>query len=290
MGFLTKTNIPICCGFASQMGQYAGLYSIAKESGLDLVFIKESLYGNLFGGAYNYALDIPFKHKPKIISLDEANKVLWKKIDPKIDHDLIDKNLFRLNNNFNFILDGDVALYRYFDKYSNEIKELFTFNDNIINKAKSFIKNNLSDDEISVSIAFRRGDYLHMSSLNLSLDYFYKAVDKIQELFPNKKIKYFIFSGAAFGDSGMDWVKENFKIDNKIYVEGFDKFEQLCIMSMCNHNIISNSSFPWWAAYLNSNPDKRVICPFNYAGDSRPDITCFNGNYYPSEWIAINQN
>jgi len=292
MGYLTKLNIPICCGFASQMAQYAGLYSIAKSCGLELVFVKEYLYGTLYNGAYNYCLDIPFVNKPKLISAEELKDKQFVYVEPKNNNKLspIDLNLFKLDNKKNYIIDGDVGLYKYYHQNIDDLKKLFTFKQEYIEHSLNFLNKNVYNDEITVSISFRRGDYLQLASLNLSLEYFYKAVEKIKELIPDKKIKYLIFSGAAFGDSGMSWVKENFKIDNAVYVEGLDKFQQLSLMSICNHNIISNSSFPWMAAYLNTNKDRKVICPYNYVNDKRPDIEYLNGNYFPSDWIAIKQN
>jgi hypothetical protein len=62
--------------------------------------------------------------------------------------------------------------------------------------------------------------------------------------------------------------------------------EDLILMSMCDHNIIGNSSYSWWAAFKNNNNDKVVICPKNYVKDYSP-FRHINGNYYPETWIAI---
>ena len=62
-------------------------------------------------------------------------------------------------------------------------------------------------------------------------------------------------------------------------------WEQLLYMSLCNHNIIANSSFSWWAAYLNENPDKVVCYPTLWFGDalSSYDVS----DLLPTEWIKI---
>jgi len=68
-----------------------------------------------------------------------------------------------------------------------------------------------------------------------------------------------------------------------------DRFKDMCLMTLCDHNIIANSTFSWWGAYLNQNPDKRVICPYNYL--NHPSLNnIINGNYFPKEWISINKN
>lgn len=70
--------------------------------------------------------------------------------------------------------------------------------------------------------------------------------------------KFFLFSNDP------DWTREHFKGENRIPVEGSTEdtgYLDLYLMSKCKHNIIANSSFSWWGAWLNDNPDKKVIAP-----------------------------
>ena len=87
----------------------------------------------------------------------------------------------------------------------------------------------------------------------------------------------------------MGWVKENFKLSNCVYVEGLDRFKDMCLMTLCDHNIIANSTFSWWGAYLNQNLNKKIICPYNYL-NYIPLNDIINGKYFPKEWIPINKN
>lgn len=263
MGVVIKSNITSGCDFCSQMSQYASMYSISKKTGMDIAFREMDLYHN-----YGYHLDKCFNHIPKIL-------------DNYIDVKPLPKSEMFGNLDQNLIYDitDDISLYTNYNEYEEELKDLYTFREEILNFSKNFIEQNLADDEESVSIHFRRGDYLQCSSLNLSLDYYKAAVDLIKEKTEGKKLKFFIFS------NGIEWVEENFKLDNCVYVKGLDRFHDLCIMSLCDHNIIANSSFSYWGAYLNRNLNKIVICPYNYTNGHG-----FDGEYFPTNWNSIKIN
>ena len=65
-------------------------------------------------------------------------------------------------------------------------------------------------------------------------------------------------------------------------MEGNDQFEDLCLMSLCNHNIIANSSFSWWSAFLNKNKNKRVIAPQMWYSEYK-DLS----DLYPQQWLQL---
>jgi len=276
MGFITKLDISTSCDFGSQMGQYASMIAISKKTGLDILFIKEYIEQR-----WGFPLNEPFKTKIKTISISDLNDETIYDID--IDStQQIDERLFYLESNQNYNLSGIFNTYDIFNPIKEDILNIFTFKDEIRKFCLDYISNIKQEDEVLISIHFRRGDYLQVSSLNLSLEYYKEATTIIQSLLPNTKIKYLIFS------NGMDWVKENFKLENCIYVDGLDRFKDMCLMTLCDHNIIANSTFSWWGAYLNQNPNKKVICPYNYL-DFAPLNDIINGKYFPPEWISINK-
>ena len=96
----------------------------------------------------------------------------------------------------------------------------------------------------------------------------------------NKPV-YFIFS------DDMPWVKQNFKTKfETIYVDFNDastNYEDLKLMTSCKHNIIANSSFSWWGAWLNKNPNKMVIAPTKWFNDETRDYK----DVIPKNWIKI---
>ena len=162
------------------------------------------------------------------------------------------------NEDLNLYYLGYWQSYKYFESKTECLKTVFTFPEFTENKnleLNSFIKN---DSNRTVSIHVRLGDYLNDKSLGgiCTLDYYKKAISEIE-----KEIKdpvYIIFS------NDIEWCKENFKLAQVKFVDwNFDElsFRDMQLMSLCDHNIIANSSFSWWGAFLNSNLEKIVIGP-----------------------------
>lgn len=126
-------------------------------------------------------------------------------------------------------------------------------------------------NENTVSIHVRRGDFVKLFWDISKSDYYARALQRIKALI--KDPIYMIFSDDIM------WVKENMPIDGrKLYISemGFKDYEELMIMKHCKHHIMANSTFSYWAAYLNRNPDKVVICPKHWKNSA-----------IPQEWILI---
>ena len=112
----------------------------------------------------------------------------------------------------------------------------------------------------------------------IPVEYYLKAVDLIKA--KTSEIKLLIFS------DDIEWAKKHFKFPNTEFVSGDiseTHFEDLYLMSVCKHNIIANSSFSWWGAWLNENPDKIVIAPKNWFNKGPKDTY----DLYPEGWITI---
>ncbi|MGD0712413.1 MAG: alpha-1,2-fucosyltransferase [Bacteroidales bacterium] len=176
------------------------------------------------------------------------------------------------------IYDGYWQSELYFNNVKEKIREVFRFNTNRLNIKSSEALNKILTSN-SVSIHIRRGDYLdhseHFGNI-CTLDYYHASVKYIQNREMN--LVYFIISDDP------DWARENFKIENSVYVDwnkADDSWQDMCLMTYCNHNIIANSSFSWWGAWLNKNPNKIVIAPKKWS------------NYWelidtvPSIWIRL---
>jgi hypothetical protein len=134
-------------------------------------------------------------------------------------------------------------------------------------------------EEISVAIHVRRGDYLNDDNgkvhINLPMEYYLNAVEKMQQLIPGAK--YFVFS------DDIDWVVNNFKIPvpwQPVLNNGYTDAEVMILMSKCRHQIIANSTFSWWAAWLNPNSNKIIIRPKSWFANGIDE-----SDLIPDNWI-----
>lgn len=165
---------------------------------------------------------------------------------------------------------GVFANASYFYDLRGELIKAFSLKDEMSDANKEMlgkIKNTQS-----VSIHIRRGDYVKLG-LTCNLDYYYQAMAYI-----NSQIKdahFYIFS------DDVKWVKENLKIDKPhTFVDINDGSTGYCdleLMKNCRHNIAANSTFSWWASYLNQNPGKIVLAPKDKKGGSFRIL--FKGGY-----------
>ena len=170
------------------------------------------------------------------------------------------------------LLDGFFQSEKYFDR--NIVLDLFE----IDNDTKNYIQQKYGDlfrEEIT-ALHVRRGDYLKSSDnyAVCSFPYFRNAIRHIGQ---NKR--YLVFS------DDIAWCKKKFIGDNFIFSEGETAIVDLYMQSFCTNNIISNSSFSWWGAWLNKNPGKIVIAPEPWFGVAYHDKS--TKDLIPESWIRM---
>lgn len=136
----------------------------------------------------------------------------------------------------------------------------------------------------SVSVHIRRGDYVTNAKTNAvhgacDISYYQKAAELIISRITTPH--FFIFSDDH------EWVKQNITFSHSTtYVDHNNaarNYQDLRLMSLCRHNIIANSSFSWWGAWLNPNPEKIVIAPKQWINDPTRDTS----DLIPKTWIKI---
>lgn len=160
----------------------------------------------------------------------------------------------------NVYLNGYWQSEKYFADIKDIIRREFTLKYEPDSYNREMIKRISSAN--SVSIHIRRGDYVSNPVTNrihgtCTLDYYERCVSLISRKID--KPEFFVFSDDP------DWAADNLRLDYPAVIvthNGVIKaHEDLRLMSSCKHNILANSSFSWWAAWLNPNPDKMVYVP-----------------------------
>ena len=178
--------------------------------------------------------------------------------------------------------DGYWADYRYYNEYRDCILKEFSFktplderNQVLISKYKDFVL---------CSLHVRRGDYLKDPDFSGICDeeYYERAILRSKSEMGNKRIAYLVFSNDTrwckshlndkFGDSSVEYVDWN---------TGHNSYKDMHLMSLCQINIIANSSFSWWGAYLNQIPNRIVIAPQKYKNKE------MGFNIWLNDWLNV---
>ena len=164
----------------------------------------------------------------------------------------------------------------YFAEAEKEVKQKFRFRPVEDDQNKIMLSKILNSN--SVSIHIRRGDYVN-SDINSSLQFSYytEAIKFINNSISNPS--YFVFS------DDIEWAKENIKQERVNFIgwnKGNNSYIDMQLMSNCKHNIIANSSFSWWAAWLNSNHDKTVVAPQQWMRHLSK-----SNDIIPKEWVQL---
>jgi hypothetical protein len=193
-------------------------------------------------------------------------------------HHQYDNTVANLDDNSYLI--GYWQSEKYFSDIRNILLKDFSFTKPATGKNATLLKDILASESISLHV--RRGDYVSNAATNKfhgtkDNDYYHKALSIITSKTKNPII--FVFSDDP------KWCKQNLKFDQKtIYVDGnVNGFEDMRLMMNCKHNIIANSSFSWWAAWLNQNPNKIVVAPLVWFNDSSINTK----DVIPKTWIKI---
>jgi GR25 family glycosyltransferase involved in LPS biosynthesis len=250
-------------GLGNQMFQIAATCAIAWMNNLNPIFEKISASPPLTSPR-------PVYWNTVFNSIDTISTYNYNKIQ-FLQFGLPD-SYFRpinLSHNKSYKMDGYFQNPKFFNIYKDRILDLFKLSDNQNSIIDDLYNKLVPINKTSVSIHVRRGDYLKLQHFHpvQDMSYFIKSIETIH----NKIGKDLIF--LIFSDD-LGWCYNNFEklYMNCIYVDHNSNqlpkdVIDMYLMSRCNHNIISNSSFSWWSAYMNKNPDKIVCIPGNWFVD-----------------------
>ena len=166
-----------------------------------------------------------------------------------------------LNLRHSIYLDGYWQNELYFSGISKKIRHKYT----LLEPLKGSSLQKILKSPQAVAIHIRRGDYVKLG-VALSLDYYLRAIEKIKCRLEHPS--FFCFS------DDIEFVKQNLPAtihESMEFIVPGNDFEDLMLMAMCKHQIIANSSFSWWGAWLNQNPNKIIIAPQSWANIVLPD-------------------
>lgn len=277
-------------GLGNQMFQYAlykKLESMNKDVAFDTSFFRSKqnlreLEIGVFGVQYRTITDKEaafirgYGYQDSII-----DKIKYKLKPSNMEEyrDTIESFQPEVLKKDNVYLRGYWQSEKYFKDIRSTILEEFAF--------PMHIRENMNDltekmqAENSVSIHVRRSDYLSEQNAkvygNICTEKYYEnAVKYIESQIENPH--FYVFT------DDLEWAENYFKGDNYTIVDknrGKDSYVDIYLMSCCKHNIIANSSFSWWGAWLNQNPDKRVLAPKKwFHNHEKEEIVC-------EDWIRI---
>jgi len=179
----------------------------------------------------------------------------------------------------NIYLEGIFQSEKNFMEFTPQIQKEFTFKKELFDEKVKQLSEVLPKED-SVSIHIRRGDYVCDKKTNkyhgvCSIEYYQEAIDLIKEKV--SKPTFYIFTDDE------KWVTENFPFYTNISKNHFKDHEEMYLMSQCRHQIIANSSFSWWGAWLNKNSAKIIIAPKKWV-NKKPNP---HPNVIPETWIKI---
>ena len=179
----------------------------------------------------------------------------------------------------NSYLHGYWQSERYFAHVADDLRRDFAFPGPT--GANAELAERIGETPLSVALHVRRGDYLTLGTHGVCDQAYYEAA--LQGILDGHSADPTVF---VFSDDP-DWAQDNLPLPCDKVVVGFNgpdtDFEDMRLMSLCQHNVIANSSFSWWAAWLNANPGKRVAGPSQWF--STPKM--HNPDILPAHWLKI---
>jgi hypothetical protein len=263
---------------ANQMFQFAATIGIARKANQGFAFPKEntevpSVEDFKDGVRREIYFDLPkyFPNVERTLKPLEEIQTYHVAQEPYFH---FCRDMFTVPDQTNLM--GYFQSEKYFEHCSDLILGYFQFDKEIKKQAE----NNFPKFPVKleyVSIHLRRGDYAGLQQFHpvMEADYYFDAMTQ----FMDDDYYFLIFS------DDISYAKELFgEQENIVYIEGNDPAVDMCMMTMCDHNVIANSSFSWWGAWLNDNVNKKVIAPKRWFGPAYKGVHDTK-DLYPQSWI-----
>jgi hypothetical protein len=277
---MTKLNIKLRGRLGNQIYQImTGLsYAINNNISFDNIYIT------------NYKNTIYYSNIFQFISFLFKEPLNIKSIIIKDCNDLGYYNL-PFQNCDQIIMDGYFQSYLFFEKNYEKLKSILNL---------KLLQNRLKDEflylinDVNATIHFRIGDYAKLKDYHpvLSIDYYVNAINKLNSIYPECK-KILIFyepNDYEIINRNLNYLKNKFINHEFIIIDNqIEDWKQMLIMSLIKNNIIANSTFSWWSAYLNINNNNTVIYPSIWFGHKifKNMTTKQKKDRFPEKWICV---
>lgn len=285
----------LCGGLGNQLFQIFTVISYALKYSKSFFFLNNYQLGNGDNGStirYTYWKTFLSTLKPFLKNMNEIPELTIVEENSFIYEELPVPDLFEKNGDI--LLVGYYQSPLYFDKYKDLICKLIKldFKKAII---RSKVNIDFNNNDI-ISIHFRLGDYKNNPNLYpiLSENYYSNSISYIVEKlkYDNLKQIYILYfcedNDVKDVKKTIIYLEEQFPL--LVFIRAnplLDDWEQMLLMSLCRHNIIANSTFSWWGAYLNNNPEKIVCYPEQWF---TPQAEMDTSDLFPRDWISIQCN
>lgn len=193
----------------------------------------------------------------------------------------------------NVYLQGFWQSWRYFADMQDVIRAEFAPRDeSISNYAAAYVDRIRQQRGELVAVHIRRGDMAHAYDINrpdlihtppVTIDYIHSAMQRF-----GPRCQFLIFSDTP---KDIEWCRQNIKpdwlpLDHRHFAEGHSDIQDMAIMSVCDHNVIANSTFSWWAAWLNNRPGRRVVAPTRWSAPGAA-LAMVTDDLIPPDWEVI---
>jgi hypothetical protein len=287
-------------GLGNQLFQYAFAFALSKAYNEKLYFDTSSYDWDTLRKFEldHFQMNIKAAHKNDIEKIKKLKPLFYDRLKYKFQRtnipyyrlSILKEQSFAFDKNFkkfrrkNVYVEGYWQSEEYFKNYRNEIlRSIYLPNIKLSVKTLNY-KTLIQNTPNSISIHIRRGDYLSNSETTAfhgvcGLRYYESAIKYMESELACPT--YFVFSDDK------DYIEEVFGGKNNFILIkdiSFD-FEELILMSCCKHNIIANSSFSWWGAWLNNFSDKKVVAPkYWFANKEMNDKTT---DLIPKKWKRL---
>jgi hypothetical protein len=293
-------------GLGNQLFEYAAGRSVALHNGttlkLDRTFLREGQYQlSPFSTQERFATPREIAALTRegkrgmnrlIFDFHQRNRPYYRRshfVEPNyfdrafgrrtIEHRLTyDSNIFRTPKDV--YLEGYFPTEKYFKPISDLIRREFKLRNGFGIRNQDIAEKIVKTESVSVHV--RRGDYLYpINSFtlgNLKMTYYEKCVHIVADRL--KSPHFFLFSDDP------EWVAKNFDLGHPTTLGSMKEsrnYEDLALISICKHNIVSNSTFSWWGAWLNQNPAKLVLAPDPWYASS----IIKSSDVVPDDWVRV---